>query len=461
MSEPVAIATSPEHIPGVIIVGAGIGGLLLGTILERLGYPYRILERATEMRSLGSAMTLSASVLPVFEQLGLLEELKKISFPCYLLDFYTSNRGFYGAINMETRKGYTGYDTYIFSRPELHELLRKQIPEHKISLGKRVLRTEEIGGRVSVHCGDGTTWEGDILVGADGAYSGVRQSLYKRLEEQGISLPKGDSEDFTIANLCMVGVSEPQNPAKYTILKDEFSHFSTTFGSKGVCSVVSVPGKRVCWYLNKQLTAAEAKTQKFRNTEWGPESIDSMIKEFEDVACPWGGTLGEIIHATPRNLISKVFLEEKVFETWFHGRTVLLGDACHKMLPGAGLGAVNAMQDAIVLANCIYNMEDNSLKSITAAFQDYYRQRHSRALNAFQRSSTWSQVFYGLTWKERLLRQVMMNYIPTWVHDRMDVKESAYRPQIAWLPLIPARGSLAMLPQEGKRIEDNENVTAI
>jgi len=51
-----------------------------------------------------------------------------------------------------------------------------------------------------------------------------------------------------------------------------------------------------------------------------------MIKEYQDRPCPWGGTMGEIIEATPKNLISKVFLEEKFFKTWYHGRTVLIGD---------------------------------------------------------------------------------------------------------------------------------------
>ncbi|ORZ08741.1 hypothetical protein BCR41DRAFT_399009 [Lobosporangium transversale] len=119
------------------------------------------------------------------------------------------------------------------------------------------------------------------------------------------------------------------------------------------------------------------------------------------------------------------------------------------------------MHDAVVLANCIYNMEDNSSKSITTAFQEYYRQRYSRALDAFQRSSTWSKISYGQTWKERLLRQVMMNYVPYWVYKWMDAKVFAYCPQIAWLPLTPARGSVVMLPQECKRKDDNENAVVV
>jgi hypothetical protein len=51
-----------------------------------------------------------------------------------------------------------------------------------------------------------------------------------------------------------------------------------------------------------------------------------MLKEFEDKPCPWGGTMGELMRQTDPERISKVFLEEKIFKTWYDGRTVLVGD---------------------------------------------------------------------------------------------------------------------------------------
>lgn len=51
-----------------------------------------------------------------------------------------------------------------------------------------------------------------------------------------------------------------------------------------------------------------------------------MMNEFRHFASPFGGTMGELMDATSSDLISKVFLEYKMFETWFHGRTVLIGD---------------------------------------------------------------------------------------------------------------------------------------
>ncbi|KAF9967484.1 hypothetical protein BGZ65_013033, partial [Modicella reniformis] len=93
--------------------------------------------------------------------------------------------------------------------------------------------------------------------------------------------------------------------------------------------------------------------------------------------------LGDLIDASEPETISRVFLESKLYETWYHGRTVLIGDAAHKMPPSAGQGAVNAMEDAVVLANCLYEISDGQQaitpEKITQAFKNYRDQRYSHA----------------------------------------------------------------------------------
>ena len=78
----------------------------------------------------------------------------------------------------------------------------------------------------------------------------------------------------------------------------------------------------VCQYK----TLAQAEQEKFRNSEWGPERNAEMIKIVKDFQAPCGGTLGDLIDQTPADRISRVYLEDKMFETWTHGRTVLIGD---------------------------------------------------------------------------------------------------------------------------------------
>ncbi|KAF9355349.1 hypothetical protein BGX26_006665 [Mortierella sp. AD094] len=290
----------------------------------------------------------------------------------------------------------TSYDQVILARPKLYDLLRRQVPAHKISMGKKVIRAEEHDSKVTVYCSDSTTYESSILVGADGAYSSVRQNMYKQLEEEG-NLPQCDTDAYSVGYIAMVGLSNPSNPERYPQLSESHrTHFRLILGDNSdSCYVASAPENQICWGIQIQLPEDKAKEQQLQNSEWGSESVDAMIKQFQDFPCAFGGTMKEIFDATPRDLISKVFLEEKVFRTWYHGRSVLIGDACHKLLPGAGQGAVTAMEDAVVLANCLFNMRNKSDQGIKTAFASYYGQRYQKAEALTKSSAILTKIMFG------------------------------------------------------------------
>ncbi|KAF9977702.1 hypothetical protein BGZ65_007299 [Modicella reniformis] len=214
---------------------------------------------------------------------------------------------------------------------------------------------------------------------------------------------------------------------------------------------MSVPDNQICWTYGIQLSEVEAKEQQFRNSEWSPEQNEVMLQQVRNLSCPWGGRMADIVDATPKHLISKVFLEEKVFMTWYHGRTVLIGDACHKVLPTTGLGAANAFQDAVVLANCISNMKDWTQKSITGSFKEYYKQRFRRVNEQFEGSHMMARTMIGQSWSERMVRYAVLHCMPKCMQERNVDRRMEYRPQIAWLPLVEKRGAGHVQPQEGKR----------
>ncbi|KAF9996606.1 hypothetical protein BGZ65_007813 [Modicella reniformis] len=97
---------------------------------------------------------------------------------------------------------------------EFYDLLLSQIPPEKIHFGKKVLSIKHpTEGGVSINCSDNTAYSGDILVGADGAYSGVRQSLYRMLEDKSL-LPDSDTQGFQIGYMTMVGTTDPLDQEK-------------------------------------------------------------------------------------------------------------------------------------------------------------------------------------------------------------------------------------------------------
>lgn len=88
MSDATPSRTGDAVSPKVMIVGAGLSGLLLGILLEKTGTQYRIYERADTVKPLGALMSLGANVMSILVQPGLYEKLLEISYPVYKFNFY-------------------------------------------------------------------------------------------------------------------------------------------------------------------------------------------------------------------------------------------------------------------------------------------------------------------------------------------------------------------------------------
>jgi len=136
----------------------------------------------------------------------------------------------------------TGYAQYLVARPKLYALILKQVPAHKIHFGKRVLNITEEDDKVTVHTNDNGMYVGDIVVGADGAYSAVRQRMYDRLKAKG-ELPKGDQEDLPFSCTCLVGQTRVLDPEKHPIIKEPICVFPTVHGADKPVAYRSMTGR--------------------------------------------------------------------------------------------------------------------------------------------------------------------------------------------------------------------------
>ncbi|KAF9136097.1 hypothetical protein BGW39_006893 [Mortierella sp. 14UC] len=428
----------------VVIVGAGLAGLMMGILLDKMNIPYLILERACKVKPLGALMSLSGNILALFDQLGLLEDVMKISLVNHSSSLYNEKLEKLADVGMDNYKSLSGYDLIVFSRPELYEIIHRRVPEERMLMGKRVGAIRQLPeGGVEVTCQDNAVYKADILVGADGAYSTIRQHMYKTMAETG-TLPVSDKEDMAVPYVCVVGTTTPlTNTEKYPELKSPLSQIKHVIGDNGPYSWTTIPikGDRFCWSVMAQLTdPEEARQMRENNIEWSAEAAESMVEKCRHCPIVFGGkgaVLGDILDVTPKDVMSKVMLEEKLFETWYNGNIVLIGD-----------GAINAMQDATVLANCLYDLEDLSPESISQAFKDYKGQRYIQAKKQVANSQLNAKISSGQTLKEKVIRSVVLNLLPRWVHVLQFTKSAAYRPQATFLPMVPDKGSVVSLPQK-------------
>ncbi|KAG0298535.1 hypothetical protein BGZ96_010581 [Linnemannia gamsii] len=287
------------------------------------------------------------------EQLGLLDEIKRLSKPFGKITVLRDDMSVVGTItgnskHMDHQQRYGHYGQCI-TRPDLYNILLSKIPKERIHLGKRFVNSHNINDpatgvctQVQVRCSDGSFYAADVLVGADGASSAVRQSLFRWIKEESGNgtghghgqkpLPKQDLEEQQYRQVALVGVSNPLNLKRYPDLGETFSQFKVILSrhSPYMNWFMPVLGNRYCWLVTRTLEKPiRILSDNSKESEWGPDATDEMSKAIRHLKGPdegGQGTMGDLIDATDRQLISKVMLEERVFKTWYGGRTVLLGD---------------------------------------------------------------------------------------------------------------------------------------
>ncbi|KAG0342670.1 hypothetical protein BG004_005621, partial [Podila humilis] len=274
--------------PKVLIVGAGVGGLFLGHLLHKGGVPFEIFERAKEVKPLGSAISLGSTVSTLFKQLDILDDFVQLGKFNYGWTGYVGDKPSY-VLDTSPIGPMCGAKEYIVPRPDFYDLLLRQVPKERIHLNKKVLNFLQNDLGTMIRCNDGTAYHGDILVGADGAYSAVRQHLFHVLRGKG-QLPKTDDVPLPFDTVCLLGQTKVLSPEEFPELKLPHSHFRTVIGENDyLAALFTTKGDTLCWMVVQYLNNDTAKgNDSFRNSEWGPEAAESMCKEVRHLKVPYG-----------------------------------------------------------------------------------------------------------------------------------------------------------------------------
>ncbi|KAG0290278.1 hypothetical protein BGZ96_006279 [Linnemannia gamsii] len=419
--------------PHVLIIGAGLAGLTLAILLQNAGVQYDIFERGLEARTVGTAMMFGSNVGPLFTQLGIFDEFLEKSKPCEGISVYDDTRELQFTRDFKLTTEMGGYANRIIPRTALFNILLNKVPDDRIHKGKKMVSLYQDHERVIVYFADGSHVEGDILVGADGAYSAVRHCLYESVDRKG-ELSQSDAEDLPYSCICLVGHSMPLDPEKFPEVQDEWMTFTTK-------------DDVICWgvvkYLDILSSSAYSREQR---SDWGEGATETMCNEVRDFLIPGGDgslTLGDLIDGTSRNQMTKVMLEEKVFDTWYHGRTVLVGDACHKIHPAGNQGAVMGFHDVVTLANWINVLPRSAtLEDIEPMFKAYREERFPFVQEAAAHSKNMSQVSFTSDMKTVMSRFVT-KHMPSWLLRVVNSKTASYRPQASFLPFVKDNGTVA------------------
>jgi 2-polyprenyl-6-methoxyphenol hydroxylase-like FAD-dependent oxidoreductase len=326
-----------------VVVGAGIGGLATAIAFERAGVEPIVLERAPQLHEAGFGLVLSANAVSALRSLGLRDGVAARGTRVQRAEIRNPRGDLLTRIDYEA----LGWETYGILRTELQQAMLAAVPAECLRLGTTCIGATEDG---QAHLDRADAVVADIVVGADGIRSAVRQSLFG--EEP---LRYGGHRAWRAG----------------TRFDDERvrDRFVEVWGVGGGFGFGPAGAGRVYWYC-------------FETVPEGAPAPKRPRDEFLRRYGAWFDPIPALIESTDPDAIEPTFTYDRPpRRTWGRGRLTLLGDAAHPMKPNIGQGAAQALEDAVVLASSVAGSSDPE-----EALRDYERRRVRRA-NAVVRAS--------------------------------------------------------------------------
>lgn len=325
--------------PSIAIVGGGICGLTTAVALERRGLSPTVYEAADEYGPVGAGILLQTNAMLVFDRLGVAERIRDAGTALEGGGLRSSGGAFMTRFDLDAlERREFGYGFVAVHRAELLRILREAL-DAEVRTGMDCVAVDGTAPP-TVHFDDGTTVEPDILVGADGIDSTVRDAVVDEAAPRSLD---------AVAYRALV---EFDVPAPYRRQGFEVWGRGTYTGG------APVDEDRFYWFATapQPLTGDGA----------SPDAVHAALREhLVDAPEPVPAIIDVL---APDDLVVTALRDLPSLDSWTRDRVVLTGDAAHAMLPFAGQGAAQAIEDGLALADAL------------AAHSD-----HDRALAAYER----------------------------------------------------------------------------
>ena len=324
--------------PHVLIIGGGIGGPALGLFLQKAGIQSTIFEAYPFKEGVGGGFNIAPNGVEILKALGLAENtIKKGTISP--LAFFRNGEGKQLATMKYESSIKDSQPAVSMSRATLYEIFAQELKDKNVPIHyeKRIKDITQGENSITAHFADGTTAEGDLLVGADGINSFVRQYM----------LPDGPKPAPT--GILGIGGFVSLDKLKH-VKKEEIEALTYTFGLKGFFGHGGGDAGTILWWTN--LTREQEWTrEELLNPDW-KEIKKEVLETFKDYYQP----IPDIIEQT--DLIMRHNIRDiQSLPTWHKGRIILMGDAAHAVSPNAGQGASMALEDAMYLAKMLRDNE--------------------------------------------------------------------------------------------------------
>jgi 2-polyprenyl-6-methoxyphenol hydroxylase-like FAD-dependent oxidoreductase len=323
----------------ILIVGGGIAGLALGRALREQGFSPEIIERAAAWPAGGTGLYLPGNGVRALRALGLADKVlaRAIRMSHQRILDHTGRQ----LVNIELAKLWNPVGPCVgIARGELHRILLDAAAGVRMRLGTTLTTLSQEDDEVNVAFADGSSDTYDLVVGADGIHSSIRQLVFGRLGPRHVGQV---SWRFLVDRSCAIET------------------WTAMLGRRRAFLAMPVGPSRLYCYADVAALGTEDPTGR---------DLDRFRALFAKFAEPVPRILSQLesfdsIHFSP--------IEEVVVDAWIQGRVVLIGDAAHATSPNMAEGASMALEDALVLTRMLATRH-----SPAEALSAFSERRHAR-----------------------------------------------------------------------------------
>jgi len=339
-----------------LIIGAGIAGPITAILLRRIGIEAEVFEAWPHATGIGGGLQIAPNGMHVLAEAGLANDMIRRGAISESIEFYSQSGVPLGTINRDMEQRF-GAPAVNMRRSTLNEAILAKAEHDNIAVHfeKRLVRIEDRADQpIVAHFADGSSAEGDVLIGADGVHSAVR----------GHVIPDAPMPFDT--GLISFGGFVPRSVLEAV---GTGPSLAMTFGQSGFfgygfCTPDPQNGA-MCW-STQPIHGIDAAT--FRAMDRG-----TLRRHLSRFHAGWHDPIPQIIAAMDEIVVTAT-LDVATLPTWSRGRTLLIGDAAHAASPHAGQGASLALEDALRLARLMEACEE-----ISVTFDQFERERRPRA----------------------------------------------------------------------------------
>ncbi len=321
------------------IIGAGIGGLTTAIALEQKGINVRIFEQSPELKPVGAGILLANNAMQVYDKLGI--KIEENGNTVSSMNITKASLKPISKVDLKYFEQKHKVKNVAIHRGTLQQILVNQLQSTQIFLDHKLIDIKRSGNQYQLVFDHSESIHSDIVIGADGLNSTVRQKLFP------------NNKTRKAKQICWRGIADFELPNAY---KNELNE---AWGKADRFGFVQIAPQKVYWYALKSF--------KQSIKEFDLKEIDGYFNKYAPI-------VNELIGATPKNQIHTAEIADlKPTNTWYQDGVCLIGDAAHATTPNMGQGACQAIEDAYVLS------EDLSKCAPNEAFQNYQKHRMPKA----------------------------------------------------------------------------------